>query len=207
MVVSRSASYSDRVSDLQDTLDAIDTLAVHCCGYCDEPLAPDSPSPDFCGSYCQQKWTERQAEVAELIGYREPYDLPQHQANQVELLSPETTPDAGQGWTPCTCPTCSRSGSVDLVNITSPSDPHALWAVVSTNPPTAPSEATLGAYCRVMDDMVAVLAWQTGVLPELLDGESAVDTTERYMRRFRLGLFNEPDPAAPRRIIDFGNGS
>lgn len=97
MVGSRSASYSDRVSDLQDTLDAIDTLAVHCCGYCDEPLAVNGPSPDFCDSYCQLKWTARQAEVAELIGYREPDDLPAHASNLVELSSPEVTPP---GW-PC----------------------------------------------------------------------------------------------------------
>lgn len=83
------------VSDVQDNLDAIAELAVHRCGNCDEPLAVNAPSPDFCDDVCQQQWTKRKVEVDELIGYREPFDLPEHQANQVELSSPEVTPP---GW-------------------------------------------------------------------------------------------------------------
>jgi hypothetical protein len=104
------ATYDHPVSDVQDTLDTIAGLAVHRCGHCDEPLTPRGPSPDFCDDVCQQRWTKRKAEVAELIGYREPYDLPEHQANQVELLSPEVIPppETGQGWPLCACPACQH---------------------------------------------------------------------------------------------------
>ena len=87
------------MDDLQDTLDAIDTLAVHQCGHCTQPLAPDAVSPDFCGQDCQQAWTARQAEIVALVGYREPMDLAVHAADLVELESPEVIPP----WSPCTC--------------------------------------------------------------------------------------------------------
>lgn len=80
------------MTDLQATLDAIDEVAVHECGYCRGPLHPGGPSADFCNDGCQAAWLSAKHEVQELVGYREPYDLPQHQANLVELCSPEVTP-------------------------------------------------------------------------------------------------------------------
>lgn len=77
---------------LDATLAAIDELAVQQCGHCNAPLADDGQSPDFCGPDCQQAWTETRNEIVELIGYREPYDLPVHQARLVEFTSPEVTP-------------------------------------------------------------------------------------------------------------------
>jgi hypothetical protein len=80
------------VADLQDTLDAIAEVAVHRCGHCDEPLPPTAASPDFCGPACQRAWTEQQAEIVALVGYREPLELAAHVNNLVELHSPEVTP-------------------------------------------------------------------------------------------------------------------
>jgi hypothetical protein len=80
------------VADLQGTLDAIAEVAVHRCGYCDEPLSSNAPSPDFCGQFCQRAWTEQQAEIVALVGYREPNDLAAYASNLVELHSPEVTP-------------------------------------------------------------------------------------------------------------------
>lgn len=80
------------MSDLQATLDAIDELAVHECGHCSKPLPADSESPDYCGPDCQSAWLAAKQEVIELVGYREPDDLPQHVDNQWEMRSPETTP-------------------------------------------------------------------------------------------------------------------
>ena len=80
------------MTDLQATLDAIDEVAVHECGQCRRPLRPDGPSPDFCGPWCQEDWLREKQEVVELVGYREPCDLPVHAFNLVELSSPETTP-------------------------------------------------------------------------------------------------------------------
>lgn len=79
-------------ADLQATLDAIDTLAVHQCGHCSRPLSEDGQSLDFCDDYCQQAWVSNRNEVVELIGYREPWDVPAYQGNLVELYSPEVTP-------------------------------------------------------------------------------------------------------------------
>jgi hypothetical protein len=82
-------------------LDAIDQLAVHQCGYCSRPLSEDSESLDYCSDAHQAAWLAERHEVAELIGYREPYDLPVHQSNLVELHSAETTPtrpDGGYGF-------------------------------------------------------------------------------------------------------------
>jgi hypothetical protein len=80
------------MTDLQATLDAINELAVHECGHCRRPLRPDGASPDFCGPWCQEEWLRAKQEVVELVGYREPWDLPQHVGNLVELSSPEVTP-------------------------------------------------------------------------------------------------------------------
>jgi hypothetical protein len=81
------------VTDLQATLDAIDELAVHQCGYCSTPLPVDGESLDYCDDRCQAAWLSERHEVQELVGYREPYDLPVYQSNLVELYSPEVTPD------------------------------------------------------------------------------------------------------------------
>lgn len=80
------------MTDLQTTLDAIDELAVHECGHCRRPLQVNGPSPDYCDDECQADWLADRHEVQELVGYREPYDLPQHESNLVELYSPEVTP-------------------------------------------------------------------------------------------------------------------
>lgn len=87
------------MSDLQSTLDAIDQLAVHQCGHCQEPLAEDSTSLDFCSNVCQTAWTRNKHEIVALLDYEEPTDLPQHVSNLVELSSPETTPA-------CSCLRC-----------------------------------------------------------------------------------------------------
>jgi len=92
------------MTDLQATLDAIDTLAVHQCAWCSKPLAEDGPSADFCEDYCQAAWLANRHEVVELVGYREPYDLPEYQGNQVELRSPEVTPAVE--WSACSCGAC-----------------------------------------------------------------------------------------------------
>lgn len=86
------------MTDLQATLDAIDQVAVHQCGYCSEPLAADSESLDYCSDECQAWWLAERHEVQELVGYREPYDLPQHESNLVELYSPEVIPAAPDWW-------------------------------------------------------------------------------------------------------------
>lgn len=83
------------MSDLQATLDAIDQLAVHQCGYCSRPLSEDSESLDYCSDVHQAAWLAERHEVAELVGYREPYDLPQYQSNLLEMHSPETSPPTG----------------------------------------------------------------------------------------------------------------
>lgn len=75
--------------DLQSTLDAIDEVAVHRCGYCDTPLGPEAPSSLFCDGGCQEAFYAARSEA--LVGYREPRDIPQHVYNQVEESSPETT--------------------------------------------------------------------------------------------------------------------
>lgn len=80
------------MTDLQATLDAIDTLAVQECGHCRQPLDPDGPSPDFCGDWCQAVWLQAKQEIVDLVGYREPSDLPQHAYNLVEMFSPEVMP-------------------------------------------------------------------------------------------------------------------
>lgn len=80
------------MTDLQATLDAIDELAVQQCGHCARPLAEDGQSLDFCGDYCQQAWIAGRNEIVELIGYREPWDVPAYQGNLVELFSSEVTP-------------------------------------------------------------------------------------------------------------------
>lgn len=129
MVGSRSATYDHRVDDLQDTLAAIDTLAVHQCGHCTQPLDPDAVSPDFCGQDCQQAWTARQAEIVDLVGYREPMDLAAHAANLVELESPEVIPP----WSPCTCPMCAGTW---LISPRAPF-PAELRITVRTPPPNS----------------------------------------------------------------------
>lgn len=63
------------MSDLQDTLDAIDQLAVHECGHCSKPLREDGPSQDYCNQDCQAAWLGNKRRVDELVGYREPVDL------------------------------------------------------------------------------------------------------------------------------------
>lgn len=83
------------MTDLQATLDAIDELAVQQCGQCSRPIPVDGESPDFCDSWCQQEWTERHNEIVELVGYREPDDLPMHAANLAEMYSPETASPTG----------------------------------------------------------------------------------------------------------------
>ena len=64
------------VTDLQSTLDAIDTLAVHQCGQCDQPLPEGSVSAYWCDGVCQEAWNAARSEA--LVGYREPEDLPVH---------------------------------------------------------------------------------------------------------------------------------
>jgi hypothetical protein len=86
------------VSDLQSTLDAIDQLAVHQCGHCQEPLAEDSTSLDFCSNVCQTAWTRNKHEIVALLDYEEPTDLAAHVSNLVELRSPETTPRPEREW-------------------------------------------------------------------------------------------------------------
>lgn len=78
------------MTDLQSTLDAIDTLAVHQCGQCDRALPDGSVSAYWCDDVCQEAWNAARGES--LVGYREPYDLPVHINNQVEEFNPETTP-------------------------------------------------------------------------------------------------------------------
>ncbi len=80
-------------NDLQDTLDAIDQLAVHECGYCRTRLSPASESLDYCDDECQAAWLSERHEVQELIGYKEPCDLPVHASRLAEMYSPEVTPD------------------------------------------------------------------------------------------------------------------
>lgn len=48
------------MSDLQSTLDAIDQIAVHECGWCRNQLADDGPSPYFCNERCQESWALHQ---------------------------------------------------------------------------------------------------------------------------------------------------
>lgn len=86
------------MTDLAATLAAIDELAVDECGQCRRPLRADSASLDFCGPWCQEEWLRAKQEVVELVGYREPWDLPQHVGNLVELESPETTPPDFDMW-------------------------------------------------------------------------------------------------------------
>lgn len=85
------------MTDLQATLDAIDQLAVHECGYCSRPLSEGSESLDYCGPRCQQAWVSERQQIVELVGYDEPSDLPEHVYNLVELAIPETTPP-WPGW-------------------------------------------------------------------------------------------------------------
>lgn len=54
-----------------------------------------SPSNDFCSPRCQAAWSA--ARVQPLTNYVEPYDLPAHVNNQVELYSPEVDP-SGEWW-------------------------------------------------------------------------------------------------------------
>lgn len=61
------------MTDLQSTLNAID--AATGCQQCEGPLG-DSPSPDWCSQDCQEEYFASRS-VA-LVGYREPYDLPEH---------------------------------------------------------------------------------------------------------------------------------
>lgn len=118
-----------RTGSLQSTLDAIDQVAVHQCGHCQEPLAEDSTSLDFCSNVCQTAWTRNKHEIVALLDYEEPTDLPQHVSNLVELSSPETTPRRGiLDRLFCDCPICS-----DLeVRLTTASRPAQVY--VSTNP-------------------------------------------------------------------------
>lgn len=53
------------MTDLQSTLDAID--AATGCQQCEGPLG-NSPSGDFCGEFCQQKWAARRI-GADLIAW------------------------------------------------------------------------------------------------------------------------------------------
>lgn len=76
------------MTDLQSTLDAIDALQ-QLCGTCDEPLGPDAPSPFWCSQDCSDVWNADRSEA--LVGYREPYDVPEHIGNQWEQCSRETT--------------------------------------------------------------------------------------------------------------------
>lgn len=71
------------VTDLQSTLDAIDTLAVHQCGQCDRPLPDGSVSAYWCDDVCQEAWNTARGEA--LVGYREPEDLEAHYSNQPGL--------------------------------------------------------------------------------------------------------------------------
>jgi hypothetical protein len=81
------------MTDLQATLDAIETLAVQECGHCRQPLDLNGPSLDFCGDWCQTDWLRAKQEIVELVGYDEPSDLPQHAYNLTEMYSPEVTPE------------------------------------------------------------------------------------------------------------------
>lgn len=83
---------AQETGDLQSTLDAIDDVAVHECGWCQRHIDENGPSPDFCSAICQTLWIQRKHEVDELVGYREPTDVAAHVGNQVEFASPETTP-------------------------------------------------------------------------------------------------------------------
>ncbi len=178
------------MADLQGTLDAIAELAVHRCGHCDVSLSPDAPSPDFCGPLCQRAWTEQQAEIVALVGYREPIDVPEHQANLVELSSPETTP----AWTPCSCPVCTRfwvwvtddTPGAERAEVTAPAsgavyEPsdvglfqvmapgvHANQVRVRWGTPGTPSEAASDAYRRTLDDVIAQMARLANIPPQLL---------------------------------------
>lgn len=60
------------MSDLQDTLDAIDELAVHECGQCGRRLREDGPSRDFCGELCQAAWQAGKRQVAALVHNERP---------------------------------------------------------------------------------------------------------------------------------------
>jgi hypothetical protein len=98
------------MTDIQSTLDAIDDVAVQECGWCRSALDENGPSADFCSAICQTSWTQRKHEVDELVGYREPIDLPAHVANQVEMSSPEVTPESA-----CSCGLCLSSVAPALV--------------------------------------------------------------------------------------------
>lgn len=140
------------MSDLQSTLDAIDQLAVHQCGHCQQPLADDSASLDFCNNVCQTAWTRKKHEIVALLDYEEPTDLPQHVSNLVELASPETTPRRESRDLEllfCDCPMCSHPavrpqhvGRPAQVYIsTNPgADPNgqAQWQLIGTSDPDAP---------------------------------------------------------------------
>lgn len=77
-------------TSLDATLAAIDTLAVHTCGTCDQPLPEGGVSDYFCGDWCQTAWYESNSE--RLTGYREPTDLAAHVYNLHEDTSPDCTP-------------------------------------------------------------------------------------------------------------------
>lgn len=126
------------MSDLQSTLDSIDQLAVHQCGHCQEPLAADSTSLDFCSNVCQTAWTRNKHEIVALLNYEEPTDLPQHVSNLVELSSPETTPrrEIRIPQLICDCPMCSHRA----VRPPSPRLPAQVY--ISTNPGADPNEQT-----------------------------------------------------------------
>lgn len=49
-------------SDFQDTLNAIDNLAVHHCGHCDEELGPEASSRLFCSEAHQALWSMQRSE-------------------------------------------------------------------------------------------------------------------------------------------------
>lgn len=77
---------------MTDIIEAIDhAIGCHRCG---GPTG-NSPSDLFCSDWCQQEWYE--ARTVPLDGYTEPYDLPQHVGNLLELHSPEVTPEP-EGW-------------------------------------------------------------------------------------------------------------
>jgi hypothetical protein len=104
------------VTDLQSTLDAIDELAVHHCGWCQNPLADDAPSPDFCNERCQELWSSRQRQSVK------PPPAPARTSQPLDIhILPR--PD-------CTCTICSSSTV----------RPAPAQVYVSTNPDADPND-------------------------------------------------------------------
>jgi hypothetical protein len=74
------------MTDLTDRIVALEDL----CGTCDAVLGPDAPSRLWCSQECAEVWHVDRTEP--LVGYEEPWDLPQHADNQREMWSAETSP-------------------------------------------------------------------------------------------------------------------